>query len=384
MEHRHQDHGSSHSDPEQETRTGYLFYDGGVYDGAGADKAYDRTTRNGAIIPVNLSLPGDLKPLVVVWYERGQGGIGWPTTPMRYKAVWPASPNTITIGSGIPVSPTSRPRAMVYNQPDGSLPGMNPNEEHALLTDDKLYALRDDLNLVRNLSQPYVLLKYYNAALQEWMMDVYRVERPASFTYPVTAGSPIVAPLPGSFQVPPESDIKSRFVTGVVSEVGGEWHLRDHKGGHWAKAANWVEGDTARPKPKDPGSSCSGTTTCVRIFTGRIPVRWQRTRGTWCRFSTTAAGPTNPTPTGTFPIDVTYVTRWPAAAPALPVGDTLTTARSGLPDIYNFKSAEVVFDENVYNGKGPLAKLYAPERYLYVPLSALPAGITTETGRAGC
>ena len=72
---------------------------------------------------------------------------------------------------------------MVYNQPDTEQPGFNPNEEHALLSGDTLYALRDDLNALNNMSDPYVLLKYYNADAGEWMMDVYQVKRPTSFTY---------------------------------------------------------------------------------------------------------------------------------------------------------------------------------------------------------
>ena len=70
-----------------------------MYDGSGPDKAYDRSTRKGAIIPVNVSLPGDQIPLVVIWYEKGQGNIGWPVNPVRYKAAWPPAVPAITIGS---------------------------------------------------------------------------------------------------------------------------------------------------------------------------------------------------------------------------------------------------------------------------------------------
>ncbi len=367
-----------HRDPENETspsrnKSGYLYYDGGVYDGAGTDKAYDRSTRTGAIIPVNRSLPGDVKPLVVVWYERGQGEIGWPVTPKRYKADWPVAPDTITIGSGIAVSPTAKPQARVYNQPDETLTGFNPNEEHALITGDTLYALRDDLNAIKDKSKPYVLLKYYNTTAQEWTMEVYKVIRPtAAFTYTVDAGSPITAPLPGSFQVPPASNIKSG--------VGEEWHLKDHKGGHWAKSANWKTGDSKTDADKSrfvmqwyyymrSDFYWPFTGTLAKVEGDPIPFLNNSTRGYYA--------------TGDLPIDVTYVTKWPDDAPTLAVGDTLTTAHDGLPDLYNFKSAEVIFDENVYNTKGPLAKLYAPERYLYVNLAAIPSDITTEIGTGG-
>ncbi|NVN90739.1 MAG: hypothetical protein HXX11_09040 [Desulfuromonadales bacterium] len=377
----------SHRDPENEivpskNKTGYLFYEGGVYDGAGADKAYDRTTRSGAIIPVNESLPGDVKPIVVVWYSRGQGDIGWPTTPMRYKAVWPAVSKKITIGTGEAVSPTAKPRAKVYNQPDKALSGFNPNEEHAVITGDALYALRDDLNPIKDESKPYVLLKYYDGTAQEWKMDVYKVERPASFTFTVEAGSPIVAPLPGAFLVPPGSGIKQQFVAGVQNGVGAEWHLRDHKGGHWAKAANWKEGDAKTDSEKS-------RVVMQWYYYMRSDFYWPFTgslakiEGDRVPFLNNGGRVGNSYADGDLPIDVVYVTKWPADSPVLPVGDTLTTAGNGLPDLYNFKSAEVVFDENVYKGLGPLAKLYAPERYLYVTLAALPAAIKTETGQGG-
>ena len=376
----------SHADPEN--KTGYLFNDGGVYDGTGPDKAYDRATRSGAIIPVNESLTGDVNPLVVVWYEKGQGNIGWPVKAMRYKAVWPTTASdpplkTITIGFDETSPATVNPKAMVYNQPVSALPGFNPNEEHAtLLPGGTLYALRDDLNSINNLSKPYVLLKYYESNAQEWMMDVYKVARPASFSYTVKAGSPIVAPLPPG-QIPLVSDIKKQTVANVESEVGGEWHLRDHKGGHWAKSANWSDGDNILDADKS-------RFVMQWYYYMRSDFYWPvksgyqlKKEGDVVPFLNNGGRIDNSYVDNDKPIDVIYVTEWPATAPMLAVGDTLTTKRDGLPDLYNFMSAEVVFDENVYKGKGPLAKLFAPERYLYVPLAALPAAIKTEAGPGG-
>ena len=362
-----------HNDPED--RPGYLYYDGGIYDGAGPDKAYDRAARSGVIIPVNKSLSSDTTPLVVIWYEKGAGDIGWPTTPMRYKADWPTAPATLAIGTGVPVSPVSRPRAMVYNQPDKTVLGCNPNEEHALITGDTLYALRDDLNTINNISDPYVLLKYFDGNLNEWMMDVYQVARPASFTYAVEAGKPILPPLPASFQIPPASGIK--LDSGL--EVGGEWYLRDHKGGHWAKAANWKDGDAILDADKS-----------------RFVMQWHyymrpdfywpwtgalaKQTGDVLPFLNDGKGLNDAT---VKPIDVTYVTRWPTESPVLSIGSTLTKAKDGLPDFYNFQSASIIYDESVYQGNGPLAKLYAPERYLYAPVVVLPPGIKTESGPGG-
>ncbi|PLX99800.1 MAG: hypothetical protein C0622_09865 [Desulfuromonas sp.] len=362
-------------DPEYETKTGYLYYPGGVHDGEGPDRAYDRSTRKGAIIPVNKSSSTEMNPLVVVWYEKGEGGIGWPTEAIRYRAEWPDEAPSITIGTGIPVSPTAKPQAMVYNQPDPQLTGFNPNEEHALLTGDTLYALRNDLNVSNNKSASYVLLKYFDTVASEWAMDVYQVARPESFVYEVEAGQPIVPPLPGSFQVPPKSGIKK--IADV--EVGGEWHFEDRKGGHWAKAANW-RGDEV-PAVAEADRS-------------RFVMQWYYYLRPDFYWPYDAAEVQDGVPFlnnsgGDYdgftesPIDVTYVTRWPESAPSLKVGDTLTSGEKPFPDLYNWLSAEVVFDENVYRGGGPLAKLYAPERYLYVVLKGVPAGIKTDVGTGG-
>lgn len=353
---------ASHSDPEN--RNGFLFYPGAMIDADGQDRAYDLATRTGAIIPVNEIKPGDINPLIIIWYETGQGGIGWPTSPMRYNPVWPAAPGTLTIGTGIPVSQTAKPRAMVYNQPDSSKPGFNPNEEHAILTGDSLYALRDDLNGIKNWSKAFVLLKYFDSALQEWKMDVYKVERPNSFTYSVEAGQPIVPPLPASFQMPPVSGLKA-------GAPGAEWYLRDQKGGDWAKAANaagtssftmqwyyYMRPDFYWPYIQGQPAPAAGT-----------PVPFLNNGPAAANFSA-----------GALPIDVTYTTRWPATAPVLHVGETLTTARAGLPALYDAMTAEVVFDEHVYNGNGPLAKLYAPVRYQYATLAALPDIKTENVG----
>ncbi len=378
-----------HSDPEN--KSGYLYFADADYDGVGADRAYDRDSRTGTIIPVNKTLP--TKPLMVVWYKTGAGGIGWPTSPKRYKADWPATPKTITIGNGEPVSETAKPRAMVYNQPDvakpgeAAKPGFNPNEEHALLTGGTLYALRNDLNAISNLSEPYVLLKYKNPTTQEWAMDVYKVERQATYNYPLEVGKSPSPPLPPGMERLDSSGIKK--VNGA--EVGGEWHLLDKKDGHWAKAANWKDGDGVAEADKS-------SFVMKWYYKMDASFYWPATG-----YGAKKVGDSLPflhdgsaTATyadGALPVDVTYVTEWPATAPVLGVGDTLTgprkTASGDLPDLYNFMTAEVIYDENVHNGGGPLAKLYAPVRSLYynfpladqTAVAAIVKSLDTEVGQ---
>ena len=370
---------ASHQDPEG--KTGYLYFAGGVYDGVGDDRAYDRATRSGAIIPVNVSVTGDLNPLVVVWYETDASRIGWPTTPKRYNPVWDAPApfvQRVSISTGIGTKlaeDSTHTKFRVYNQPDSTQPGCNPNEEHALVDNGTLYALRDDLNAIGNLSQANVLLKYFNPQTGEWMMTVYQVAHTDSFTVMAEAGQPVDSPVPVSLRYYLKGGIKLQG----GAEVGGEWFLLDRKGGTWAKAANWA---WAKPDKWDgvpPTSLPDNYSHFVMqwYYTMRPDFFWPATVG----LSPRKAG--DPVPflssdrngfsDSTAPIDVSYVTYWPAKnPPTLQAGDTLTTARDSLPDLYSFKGAEVVFDENVYKGGGPLAKLYAPERSLYAPLAALP------------
>jgi len=81
---------------------------------------------------------------------------------------------------------------------------------------------------------------------------------------------------------------------------------------------------------------------------------------------------------GKKPLDVTYTVGWPSDAPVLAVGETLTEAKYGLPEVVNWEAGQVIFDENVHKEGGPLAKLFDPFTERSVNLEELPPGITTE------
>ena len=82
------------------------------------------------------------------------------------------------------------------------MPGFNPNEEHAAIFENKVTALRDDLNIGESdhnlgLSKPYVLMKYQNPFTDQWQMKVFWVtnqtpEHP--FVYPQQAAQEIQPP----------------------------------------------------------------------------------------------------------------------------------------------------------------------------------------------
>ncbi|WP_320040204.1 VCBS repeat-containing protein [uncultured Desulfobacter sp.] len=356
---------SSHSDPEG--KNGFVFYENAFYDGTGSFRAYDRETRTGEIIPVNTTGTNTLKnnQMVVVWYgEDSVVGVGWPVEPVRYRCQWPEPADAIDIGDQNGSGPLneSESSGMIYNQPDVSKPGFNPNEEHALILGNILYALRNDLNGVEDLSEPYVLLKYEQD--DKWQMRVFKVELTGGpdtdITFDVKAGDPLPPPtpldlLPGAF---------------LSHRAGGEdFYFRDHKGGHWAKSAG-SDNEDARITmrwfyPLQAGFYYPPdfvNKDGEPVVTGD-PVPWLN------------GGKNHTDP----PIDVGYNVSWPDNAPMLYVGETLMEAKYGLPDVSGMAAAQVVFDEQLYKGERPLVKLYAPLAERKVALASLPDSISTET-----
>ena len=320
-------------------RNGYvmpLLSGKSVYDGAGPSRAYDRTTRMGSIIPVNtvnksISPPDD--DLVVVWYHTNAIGVDWADSPYRYLPHWPASDTNDptktlvianTAGSG-PLDPLQFVNAFPYSQDDPTQPGFNPNEEHALMFNGALYALRDDLNaLFGNLSQPYVLLKYQDpAAGNAWRFRVYQVLETYGtnqFLYTGTAGQQIQPPLPLSgLQLCASSNIAT----------AGPWYKAQTDGQLWAKAA---------------GPNGSDATITVHYWYPLQPTFYTGPGGPGLG----ACVPWLDHGSGT-PIDALYDIHWPADYGTMNIGETLTTAHSSspgnLPDITDLTSAKIIYDD---------------------------------------
>ncbi len=160
----------------------------------------------GAIIPVN-AIPGRNK-LDVWWYRQnvtnsvknpsnGFKPIYWPAVIGRYTLAWPSGRSEIVLASndGSGALSSLEAKGSIYVQNDPTQVGYNPNEEHALMSGGRAYALRDDLNLVVGInysSAPYVLLNYTGADGRPSIktFNVLR-EKPSAglvFDYVVTAG----------------------------------------------------------------------------------------------------------------------------------------------------------------------------------------------------
>ncbi len=161
----------------------------------------------GAIIPVN-ALSGK-NQLSVWWFKKVSFPAATKIEPFyvpaiaaRYNVSWPENPQELVIASlkGLenPALTSVQSSGSIYRQPDPALPGFNPNEEHGLLIDGNVFALRDDLNLATS-SQPFVLLQYTDAEDKRPAMRVAKVVRETA-TYPLVynkiAGTPLTPPMP--------------------------------------------------------------------------------------------------------------------------------------------------------------------------------------------
>ncbi len=171
-----------------------------------------------SIIPVN-AIPG--KNMLEVWWFRpnstdaglnannqdvGFPTIYWPSVIARYTLQWPAASSEIVMASndgGALVGTQAKGR--VYFENDVTKDGYNPNEEHAIMLGDKVYALRDDLNQTGATdaaysSDPFVMVEHLQTDGRP-DMAVFRVrrEKPEAglvFDYMVPAGQPLQPPAP--------------------------------------------------------------------------------------------------------------------------------------------------------------------------------------------
>ena len=217
----------------------------------------------GAIIPVN-ALAGK-NQLSVWWFKKVSFPAATKVEPFyvpaiaaRYEVSWPETPQELVIASlkGLenPGLTSVQTSGSIYRQPDPVLPGYNPNEEHGLLIDGNVFALRDDLNSDTS-SQPFVLLQYTDAADKRPAMRVAKVVRETA-TYPLVynkiAGTPLTPPMPlALLPLPKRVDKKVRNEEVEVAKdalplvLSGEvpseefelaydkFTFEDRKGTHW-------------------------------------------------------------------------------------------------------------------------------------------------------
>lgn len=206
-------------------------------------KVLNRTLLPGPVIPVN-SQPNAAeadKP-IVFWYDdpRINDTLLWPFLARVYTASWPEestlpriviasqfgnegkSQNNqdqeVAAASGeyaaaTTFDPTRFESVQVYSQPDPNAAGYNPNEEHGLVAPSwrfreisprppAVFALRSgDLNTADEsfagyTSKPYVLVQYFDKAVSDFRMKLYRILKETvagdtpSYKFAVLPGTP--------------------------------------------------------------------------------------------------------------------------------------------------------------------------------------------------
>ncbi len=291
--------------------------------------------------------------------------VHWPAVPQTYRNRWPTNTPQIVLasgqGSGDQLPHWAAP--IIYYQNDPALHGYNPNEEHAFAYQNKVYALRDDLNTPTS-SDPYVLVQYQDPA-HEWQMDVFQVVRTnvahPAFTYDLTAGLPICGPAP--LNLLPHANNPA---TGRKSGPG--W--RDRNLQWWAKAAGHDGGDAAIVMTNyyamQPGFH----------FPGRPTQPEPGTLLPWLPINATDYG------TRGEPVNVHWNIHWPTHIPVMDIGETLLTARDGLPDIWNQLSVDILYQQSTnLTGQGRSVQLFDPTiaRGVSLPQSLEAYGFT-DTG----
>ena len=359
-------------------RNGYVLFEKAPYDGSvtDSDRAYDRATRQGPIIAVNKEhvgphQEGNPDPLLVVWYHTNRIGVAWASYPVSYGLKWPADD---VVDKIVIASATGSGRLdgafyddmRLYNQPLTNLPGFNPNEEHALVLDNTLFAVRDDLNAVNVYSPPYALLKYRNTNTTRWAMRVFKVvpEDPANgilFRYDSRVAVEVQAPAP-----------LNKFWCKSTLVSGPGWY--DFKGKLYAKSAGPEGGDTNLVVKwfyeMQPGFYHPDPT--VKLGDCLAWLDQRTNHHLTFPNSNVGAG------TRRIPIDITYHLQWDAV-PTLQIGETLIHSKAGgLPEIYRQAQAQMIFDDlhpTTPAGLESLVRFYDPLTPRIITGVVLPAGL---------
>ena len=254
----------------------------------------------------------------------------------------------------------------VYVQNDAGQPGYNPNEEHAFVAAGEggyvTYALRCDLNAGTNSSAPYVLVQYDDPARSNRPnMQLYEVvttnEVYTEFADTMVAGTLVAGPHPLDYLPDPwNTNTYWKGTDGINSTNAPAY--RDRKLQIWAKRAG-TNGAAATLEMHNFYPMQEG------FFFPSLPLTNQpalQTPVPWlCRLTLATADPL-----AGDPVAWNWTVNWPSNCPTLDVGQTLTTATLGLPEVWGAKS---------------MMLLYAPRAdsvALYDPIVAQTAGLEFE------
>jgi hypothetical protein len=366
----------------------------------------------GAIIPVNAL--SEKNQLTIWWFKKVSFPAATKIEPFyvpaiaaRYDVSWPVNPQELVIASlkGLEnpeLTPVQKTSGSIYRQPDPEEPGYNPNEEHGLLINGNVYALRDDLN-VSTSSAPFVLLQYTDTADKRPAMRVAKVVR-ATETYPLVydkiAGTPLTPPMPLALLPLPKNPDKSvrneevdvaKDTTPLLTTVGtgspsykaayDTFTFEDRKGTHWLFRG---------PHRGEVGQGTQPSFGMKFYYTQRadfdFPDLPQPATGTLQPFIADVDSSASVSA-----VTLTYLPKWPddpslaqrTVVPELLMAETLgkqkaSVIRGNLPQVLGQSSAQVVYQQSMaMKLDAKSVALHDPIRAKKSPLDKLPPGIRT-------
>ena len=234
------------------------------------------------------------------------------------------------IGKGV-IDADADKTPVVYAQNDSGKIGYNPNEEHAVVLPGAgghvAWALRCDLNTGAS-SAPGVLVTYVRNGRKA--MQWFDVALTNS-VYPELAADCVAGK---AFPGPHPIDM-----------LDDPWCKEDH----WDEPA--ATSPAFRDRKKQLWARAAGTATMRMYyrmqdgfaFPSIDPSNWP-TNGTPVPWLSLLGGdPESPAALSAEPAAWTWRVAWPEAVPEIQIGRTLTTASSGLPEVWNAKSSAVVW-----------------------------------------
>jgi hypothetical protein len=321
--------------------------------------------KKGAIIPVNTRTDDDL--LEVWWYKQSTPPAGsgiksnfFPVVAANYKLKWPENPDRIIMArnDGTGDLPSVQANGLIYFQNDPTLDGFNPNDEHALMLAGRGYALRDDL-ATEQTSQPWVLVRYTETdgrpAIRPFHVSREDLAQDISFTYEVEAGRVLQAPFPlpllppvldgkvpanrevspGTEDLPTNSGAPSNYKSFTYTDRKGTVWL--YRGPHDGEGSGLVR--MQYYYPSQPGFYVPGLAEQPAPGTAMPYLRaFDPATRSWIG---------EPTGIANQPLHIAFEPSWPAFAPVLNLGESLTLPVRGLPAVRGQTSLEVLYDQSV-------------------------------------
>ena len=223
----------------------------------------------------------------------------------------------------------------IYRQNDPSKPGYNPNEEHALILSGSggyvTWALRTDLNedgapppaaFVEYTSGGRSCLQMYEVVLTN---DVWK-----TLGADCTAGRALPGPHP--FDIFENPWLEEDFWDSAQGKPGVAY--RDRKGQIWARAAGTL--GFHKYYAMQDGFDFPQLTAAQQPDVGD-PIPWLALLDRQTGQETD--------PLVAKPATWTWNVLWPENVPEMRIGQTLTTAADGLPEVWNAKSMAVVYPD---------------------------------------